>query len=185
MGGSFTRSGEADELIDAGTVARLNAILNQRREAGPSPSCLASKFSNRLAYLGAICLSAPATGIPFLQVRRWALGRLGDVILLSAVMQRLRRSAECAFDAGVPDASSLVEGYPPLMAVTMKTSAPCAKRVLRRARLPSTKTLMCRRMAGVESQRRSRIPGQRASKASISSSTLSTKSSTLRSAVGN
>src|SRR4029079_2625946 len=57
--------------------------LHQLRDAGPPPSCLASKFSNRLAYLGAICLSAPATGIPFLQVRRWALGRLEDVILPS------------------------------------------------------------------------------------------------------
>jgi hypothetical protein len=32
------------------------------------------------------------------QVWRWALSRLEDVILLPAVMQRLRRGAESAFD---------------------------------------------------------------------------------------
>src|SRR6185437_9681626 len=60
------------------------------------------------------------------------------------------------------------------------TSTPGVSAVVRLARSPATKTLMWRRMRGVESQRRSRNPGQRASSPSIASPTVAAASSTRR-----
>ncbi len=83
-----------------------------------------------------------------------------------------RRGAEQAAPRWAPDGRS----YPPLIAVRMNTSAPGASAVCRVARSPATKILMWRRMRGVVSQSRSRIPGQLASSASMASAIVAADS---------
>ena len=86
--------------------------------------------------------------------------------------------------SGAAKGGSAAGPQPPLIAVSTKTSTPGSSGVSSLARSPSTKMLMCRRTAGVESQSRSRIPGQRASSPSIISATVAASSSTRRTEPG-
>lgn len=74
---------------------------------------------------------------------------------------------------------------PPLIAVSTITADPGASGVSKVARSPSTKMLMWRRIAGRESQIRSRIPGQAWFSASIAASTVAAVTGTRRGEPGN
>jgi hypothetical protein len=73
----------------------------------------------------------------------------------------------------------------PITPVRTVTCVPGVRGVSNLARRPATKTLMWRRMRGVESHSRSRIPGQQASRASKASLTVAADNSTRWTEPGN